>query len=72
MAHLQMLKHKRQKCWEQDVITCSMYKEHGNYPKAHLYLNEDNVTEKDLLEVRLNLLTETDRESCLREESDLK
>lgn len=48
-----------------------MYKEHGNYPKAHLYLNEDNVTEKDLLEVRLNL-TETDRDSCLREESDLK
>lgn len=49
-----------------------MYKEHGNYPKAHLYLNEDNVTEKDLLKVRLNLLTETDKDSRLREESDLK
>lgn len=41
-------------------------------PHKHLYLNEDNVTEKDFVDVRLNLLTETERDSCSREESDLK
>ena len=46
-----------------------------NYPKAHLYLNEDNMTEKDLLEVRLNLLTETERDRQLlkgRKRSQIK
>lgn len=43
-----------------------------NYLNIHLYLNEDNVTEKDLLEVRLNRLTETERNDCSREETDLK
>lgn len=55
----------------QNVITHSIYKEKKD-PHKHLYLNEDNVTEKDFVEVRLNLLTETERDSCSREDSDLK
>lgn len=42
----------------------SMSKEQDD-SNEHLYFNEDNVMEKHLLEVRLNLLTKTERDSQL-------
>ena len=53
---------------------CGKYTElNGDQGKE--YLNEDNMTEKDLLEVRLNLLTETQRDRQLlkgRKRSQIK